>query len=205
MTQPSEFKPLEYHELTEDEIHRLVKHSAPRPAFGFLGSSLRRASVLVPLFFDAGQWHLLYTRRAETLQSHKGQVSFPGGSTDPEDTSIEATALREAYEEVGIQPRDVRIYGRLSDMVTFSNFLITPVVGRIRWPYAFRLSPDEVSRVFAIPLRWLADPANREIRPLKRINFYEDVIYYKPYDGEILWGITAWITVEFLRLLKLTP
>lgn len=195
--------------LTEDEIIRRLNQNrgsyAAVPARDFSQANLRPAAVLVPLLRANGEWQLLYTRRTETVQRHKGQVSFPGGAADPEDGSPEETALREAHEEIGLLPSDVSILGRLSFLATVTHYLITPVVGRIHWPSALHLSAGEVSRVFTIPLRWLADPANWELRPFQRVGYYEDVIYYQPYDGEILWGATARITVEFLRVLQLMP
>ncbi len=163
---------------------------------------LRPAAVLVPLLWYEDQWHLLFTRRTETVQSHKGQVSFPGGAVDPGDRSPEETALREAYEEIGLLAQDVKVLGRLPDLVTISSYLVTPVVARIRWPYAFTLSPAEVSRVFTVPLAWLADPAHWEERMrINRLGQEEQVIYYQTYDGEVLWGITGRITVRFLQAL----
>jgi hypothetical protein len=105
---------------------------------------------------------------------------------------------------VGLLPNDVKIIGRLGFLATVTNYIVTPVVGRIHWPCEFHLSVEEVSRIFTIPLHWLAEPANREMRPFQRVGYYEDVIYYQPYDGEILWGATARMTVEFLRILQLT-
>jgi hypothetical protein len=94
--------------------------------------------------------------------------------------------------------------GRLSARATVSSFLITPVVGRVRWPNAFHISPQEVSRVFTIPLDWLAEPANREERPRTFPNGRnENVIYYQTYDGEVLWGATARITLDLLKALHL--
>jgi 8-oxo-dGTP pyrophosphatase MutT (NUDIX family) len=197
--------------LTEEEIvRRLAAQSIPADpdlhpedaALAAAFGSLRPAAVLVPLLWAEDQWHILYTRRAETFNSHKGQVSFPGGGAEPEDDSPEATALREAFEEIGLLPEDVHLYGRLGSRPTISSFLVTPVVGRVRWPNQFTLSPGEVSRVFTIPLNWLADPANREERPRTvSTGIHVNVVYYQMYDGEILWGATARITVDLLRVL----
>lgn len=188
-------------DLTLEDIARLIQEqpTAIQP------SVIRRpAAVLVPLIREDGRWSLLFTRRAETLANHKGQVSFPGGAVDPQDSSPEDTALREAHEEIGLLPGDVRILGRLNYMQTVSNFLITPVVGQIRWPYHFRVSPLEVSRVFTIPMDWLADVGNREERPRVFPDGHaENIIYFKQYDGEILWGASARITVELLRILRI--
>jgi 8-oxo-dGTP pyrophosphatase MutT (NUDIX family) len=162
---------------------------------------LKCAAVLVPLVFFQNEWHILYTRRTDRVESHKGQVSFPGGACDEGETTPEETALREVDEEIGINPMDVRIVGRLSRMVTISKFKVTPVVGVIPFPYAFKTSGAEVARVFTMPLLWLAN----------RNNYWEfflpgterSVIVYHPYDGELLWGATARMTVNFLKLLGL--
>ena len=162
----------------------------------------RSAAVLVPLIYDTGGWQLLFTRRTETVQSHKGQVSFPGGGAEPGDLSPEDTALREAYEEIGLASHDVTLFKRLPYMKTISNFVITPVLARIPWPYTFLLSQEEVTRVFTIPLAWLADGKNWEERPYRRSNGkVENVIFYRLYDGETLWGITARITLDLLAIL----
>lgn len=190
--------------ITESEITRRVRaHSFGEPP---LLPGFRPAAVLIPLVWHTGEWNLLFTRRTETVQRHKGQVSFPGGASDPGDLTPEDTALREAHEEIGLQPQDVCILGRLGHLATISNFLVTPVLARIPFPYPFQLSQDEVSRVFTIPVRWLADPAHREERPRTLPNgLVENNIYYQPYDGEILWGISARITVELLDTLDLHP
>ncbi len=165
---------------------------------------LRPASVLIPIFCSGREWHLLLTRRTESVNDHKGQVSFPGGASEVGDASPEITALREAQEEIGINPGDVTVLGRLPNQPTISKFLVTPVVGRIPWPYEFKLSSEEVERVFFIPLSWLAMPAHFEERPymLPDGNFHP-VIFFKMYDGEVLWGITARMTVILLKTLKL--
>ncbi|MBN8582654.1 MAG: CoA pyrophosphatase, partial [Anaerolineae bacterium] len=121
---------------------------------------LKCAAVLVPLVFFQNEWHVLYTRRTDRVESHKGQVSFPGGACDEGETTPEETALREADEEIGIAPSDVRVIGKLSRMVTISKYRVTPVVGVIQFPYAFKTSGAEVARVFTMPLTWLANRNN---------------------------------------------
>jgi 8-oxo-dGTP pyrophosphatase MutT (NUDIX family) len=162
---------------------------------------LKCAAVLVPLICQDDEWLALFTRRTERVESHKGQVSFPGGACDEGETTPEQTALREAEEEIGIRPADVQVLGRLSPLITISSFRVSPIVGVIPWPYAFRVASVEVARVFTIPLPWLAN----------RNNYWEfspgdsgrSIIAYHPYDGELLWGATARMTVTFLRTLGL--
>ena len=161
---------------------------------------LKCAAVLVPLVWQANEWHLLFTRRTDRVESHKGQVSFPGGACDEGETTPEQTALREAEEEIGLTPENVRVLGKLPTLITVSYFRVTPVVGVIlQWPTVFRVGEHEVARVFTMPLGWLANELNRwqfEIAGRGRA-----VIAYHPFDGELLWGATARMTVDFLRVL----
>jgi 8-oxo-dGTP pyrophosphatase MutT (NUDIX family) len=190
-------------EITEEKIYNLLA-SYTRYGQGNYSTALRRAAVLVPMLQVDGEWHLLFTRRTDTVLNHKGQVSFPGGAVEPEDRDLVQAALRETHEEIGLLPDQVKILGRMPDYETISYYLITPVVGRIPWPYKFSLSPEEVMRVFTIPLKWLADDANWEEKPYLRPNGKEEmVIYYETYYGELLWGITARITLNLLHLLGL--
>ena len=161
---------------------------------------LKCAAVLVPLTQVNGEWHLLFTRRTEIVQSHKGQVSFPGGACDKGETTPEQTALREAEEEIGLRPADVRVIGRLSNLITISSFRVSPIVGVIPWPYTFKVAGVEVARVFTIPLLWLSDRNNYWeffVRDSER-----SLIAYHPYDGELLWGATARMTVTFLKTIE---
>lgn len=192
--------------LTETEIEkrlRGVQSASNSDGYAESGSpadSLKCAAVLVPLLRVNGQWRLLFTRRTDRVESHKGQVSFPGGACDEGETTPEQTALREAEEEIGLRPADVRVLGRLTPMETISSYRVTPVVGVISWPMVFRPAQAEVARVFTIPLAWLADKSNRwEFNLLGRNH---SVIFFHPFDGELLWGATARMTVEFLNALE---
>jgi|JFJP01.1.fsa_nt_gi 8-oxo-dGTP pyrophosphatase MutT (NUDIX family) len=158
---------------------------------------LKCAAVLVPLAFSGGEWHLLFTRRTDRVQSHKGQVSFPGGACDAGETTPEQTALREAEEEIGMQREDVQVLGRLSKLITISSYRVTPVVGIIPFPYAFKVAGVEVARVFTIPLLWLSDRNNYWEFVLR--DSERSLITYHPFDGELLWGATARMTVTFLK------
>ncbi|HEX9091193.1 MAG TPA: CoA pyrophosphatase, partial [Anaerolineales bacterium] len=154
-------------------------------------------------------WNILFTRRTNSVAEHQGQVAFPGGRSDPTDTTPEMTALREAHEEIGLDPKQVRILGRMDSMWTISNYLVTPIVGVIPWPFPVQLEETEVSTVFSIPLDWLADPANHEVRyrdipnPIAKI-LHRDVhpvIYFEPYNNETLWGVSAEITQRLIEIL----
>jgi 8-oxo-dGTP pyrophosphatase MutT (NUDIX family) len=162
---------------------------------------LKCAAVLVPLVWHADEWHLLYTRRTDTVESHKGQVSFPGGACDEGEQTPEETALREAEEEIGIDPSDVKVLGRLANLITITYFRVTPVIAVVKWPAVFRVGEHEVARIFTIPLGWLANPSNRW--QFERPGTTRSLIAYHPYDGELLWGATARMTVDFLNVLGL--
>ncbi|HEY5984401.1 MAG TPA: CoA pyrophosphatase [Anaerolineales bacterium] len=196
--------------LTEDEITRLLSAayadgSAFAPGYSEMdldeSTPLKCAAVLIPLVLHDGDWNILYTRRTQRVESHKGQVSFPGGGCDQGETTPEQTALREANEEIGVEPTEVRILGRLSSVATISSFLVTPVVGALRWPTVFRLNEDEVERIFTVPLAWLAEARNRFELPFPGGS--RNVIFYHPYDGELVWGATARMTLDFVRTLRL--
>jgi len=196
--------------LTEDQISQKLRQAidpAGPASDGFLEielteeTRLKCAAVLVPLVWHDAEWHLLLTRRTDIVESHKGQVSFPGGACDEGETTPEQTALREAEEEIGIQREHVRVLGRLANLVTITYFRVTPVVGVVRWPAVFRVGENEVARIFTMPLGWLANPANRwqfELPGTRRT-----LIAFHPYDGELLWGATARMTVDFLTVLGL--
>src|SRR4026207_390340 len=155
--------------LTEDYITRCLREALSKDpsSDGFSEidlneeTRLKCAAVLVPLVWHDDEWNLLYTRRTDTVESHKGRVSFPGGACDEGETTPEETALREAEEEIGINPGDVKVLGRLANLITITYFRVTPVVGIVQWPAVFRVGAHEVARIFTIPLTWLANSSNR--------------------------------------------
>lgn len=164
----------------------------------------RPAAVLIPLYNFGHSWQILYTRRTETVEDHRGQVSFPGGVIDLEDESPRATALREAEEELGIHATDVDVLGALEPHPTVTNFTILPIVGTIPWPYPLRLNRMEVAVAFGVPIEWLANPSNLEIRHWKPQDGRPElaVHFFKPFQGEVIWGATARITIHLLELLE---
>jgi len=160
----------------------------------FFDASPRPAAVLMPLMRRTDGWHLLFIRRAENQNDHhSGQVAFPGGRVERTDASHEAAALREAGEEIGLPPENVELLGRLGEYRSVSNFQITPVVGLVRAEFDPVPEAGEVARVFSIPLHWLANPDHLE-RRIRRVPEYDiemDVLFYRPYDSEQVWGVTA--------------
>jgi 8-oxo-dGTP pyrophosphatase MutT (NUDIX family) len=161
------------------------------------------AAVLVPLYQDHGRWHVLYTRRTESVDSHRGQVSFPGGRIEVHDAGPVQAALREAQEEIGLAPESVEVLGRLDSLLTVTQFLVTPVVGLIPWPTTFHLNSVEVVTTFGVSLDWLSDPDNLEVRLRRPLvpGPSVPVYYYRPFQDEVIWGATARITLDLLEAL----
>jgi 8-oxo-dGTP pyrophosphatase MutT (NUDIX family) len=165
------------------------------------------AAVLLPLVKEKDEWHLLFIKRTRHPDDpHSGQIAFPGGRTDQRDQTLLDTALREAGEEIGVDPGDIEILGFSCPITTVTNYRISPIVGILPWPYSLNLSPKEVQKAFLIPLAWLNDPNHRQERSWQsRSHPGEelDVFFFEEYEGEVLWGATAQIVVDFLDLIQL--
>lgn len=169
------------------------------------------AAILILVYDRDGEAHILFTERTHQVEHHKGQISFPGGARAESDDCVETTALRETAEEIGVQPEDVEIIGQLDDMLTISNFLVTPYVGILKtnsaYPfvinhaeYPFVINHHEVVEVVQVPLPHLLDDRNLELE----VRQYKGKQVLTPaytYDGHRIWGATARMLRQLLELL----
>jgi 8-oxo-dGTP pyrophosphatase MutT (NUDIX family) len=159
----------------------------------------RRAGVLVPLFVRDGSLWILFTRRTETVEQHRGQISFPGGAQEAADAGLWQTALRESEEEIGLAPSDAIALGSLSPIVTVTNFYVEPYVAAIPQPYVFRPQEAEIAELLEVPVAALMDPAVLEEKPFPGRE--EPVLFY--HHGEtVIWGATARMLEELLEALR---
>ena len=182
-----------------DAIRRVVASYQPRR---IQPEGRPEAAVLLLLYELRGEPHVLFTLRTDLVETHKGQISFPGGAADPEDDDLRLTALRETGEEVGVQPEDVEVVGQLDDSPSISGFIVTPYVGFIRRPapYPFRPSHDEVAELIEVPLSHLMDRTN-VTEEVRQIDARDVVMYSYLFKGHVIWGLTARILRQFLDLL----
>ena len=170
-----------------------------------LNAEAREAAVLIPFCRINDAWHILYIRRANfDGDRHSGQVAFAGGKREAGDENLEFTALREAEEEVGVARQDVTVLGHLNHHHTISEFLVTPYVGEVQWPYPLSLDETEVAHAFTMPLAWLADQSNYRTEQRQHPDSKRPwpVVYYQHYEGELLWGATARITLSLIEVLS---
>src|SRR5258706_1210119 len=186
--------------------------TAIAPAASFYGDEglrpeahvLKPAAVLVPIVDrgreDPGGLTMLLTRRAAHLKDHSGQVSFPGGRVSPGDASPEATALREAREEIGLDPARVELLGRMPEYHTRTGFRITPVVGLLTPPLELRPDANEVEEIFEVPLAFLLDPANHQ-RQSREWQGELRWLFAMPYQGHYIWRATAGMLVNLYHFL----
>jgi 8-oxo-dGTP pyrophosphatase MutT (NUDIX family) len=154
--------------------------------------SLRDAAVLVPVIDDGPDARVILTQRTSTLRKHSGQVAFPGGAVDPEDASVEAAAMREAAEEIGLSKDYIEPVARLPQYRTMTGFAITPVLAVVRPGFELKINPDEVEATFEVPLSFLMDERNH-IRDSRSWEGQERFFYRMPYGDWNIWGVTAGI------------
>lgn len=160
---------------------------------------LVRAAVLVPII-DRGAPSLLFAKRTERVGHHKGQISFPGGVVRADDPSVLDAALRECDEEIGLPPRAVETLGTLDDTETVATqFVITPFVGLIREPPAWRPDGEEIEKVIEVPLAALLEDGSFRVETWERAGGTR-AVYFFDYQGETIWGATARILKHYLEL-----
>ena len=181
----------------EEARRRLA--AAPREEPEGVSEAHRRAGVLVPLFVREGRLLVLLTRRTESVEHHRGQISFPGGGQEPADETLYATALRETEEELAIAPADVVLLGSLSPIVTITNFYVEPFVAAVPQPYVWKPAEAEIAEVLEVPLAALMDPASLETKPMPG---REGKILFYHYGNHVIWGATARILAELLEAFR---
>ncbi len=173
--------------------------SAPREAFA---NKSNAAAVLVPLFERRGDLHVVYIRRSDHVESHRGQVAFPGGRVDPADPTLLDAALREAHEEVGLEPGAIEVLGAFPTLSTMSSgIVVAPFVGVIRADAALHAAPSEVAEIFDVPLTALKDRRYRGSYRWRRTGGEMGEFPAILYAGQTIWGLTLRITERMLAIL----
>lgn len=188
--------------MQKEEIRRVITGRQRR---SLSPEGKKRAAVLVTLYQDRERFYILLIKRTEHVKTHQGQIAFPGGTWQSEDRDTTATALREAHEEMGICPQDVEVLGEIDDTSTaISNFLITPVVGVIPFPYPFQINAGEIADLLSLDLEVLRDPQAFHEETWER----EDGsvrVFVRREGSHIIWGATARILRHFGEILFPTP
>jgi 8-oxo-dGTP pyrophosphatase MutT (NUDIX family) len=164
-------------------------------------SALTKSAVLIPIVKKENGLELLFTKRSETVEHHKGQISFPGGATDEIDLSPVDTALRESFEEIGLERSAISIFGVMDDLQTPSGFVVTPVVGFIERLPPLHINPEEVAHVIFIPLEKFFDDTLRHAIMKERDGMIVEVFSYEVWE-EPVWGATAFFVRQLINLLK---
>jgi 8-oxo-dGTP pyrophosphatase MutT (NUDIX family) len=162
-------------------------------------SSLTPAGVTVLVYPKDGEYCVLLNKRSDSVENHKGEISFPGGRKEDADRDLLETALRETHEEMGVRPQDVDVLGQLDDVATNSNYVISAFVGAIPSAYPFRPNADEVAEVIEVPLGALAQAQN--VRD--EVRLVNGELVNRPsyvYEGHMVYGATAMLLTGFLGL-----
>ena len=187
--------------MNDDLVQTLQSRLAERQRLVDDDQDAKRAAVLVPFFQHEGAYHLLFTLRTSNLPTHKGDVSFPGGRMDQKDSSLLDTALRESKEEIGLHPTDVQPIGPLDDLRTHAtNYVVTPYVGVMPYPYDFQPNDWEVAEIFSVPFAFLEDLGNLDDETWIHDGEHIPIQTYH-YDGYKIWGLTQRMIANLLEIL----
>jgi 8-oxo-dGTP pyrophosphatase MutT (NUDIX family) len=184
-------------------IHEIRDRLISPPPRRLAANDLRPASVLVPLYVDAGELWTVLTKRTDDLPSHRSQIAFPGGGRELKEDPW-AAALRETNEEIGLDPQRVLRLGELDEGETPAGFRVIPCVGAIPFPYKATPSAAEIAEIFSLPLSAFSNPKMVEERPVK-INGVERLLLVYHIGNRQIWGLTARILQNLLVRLGLEP
>lgn len=172
----------------------------PEPMREQLSGELTPAGVLIPIIKRNAVLSVLLTQRSAELRHHAGQVSFPGGRMEEHDDSVEATALRETHEEVGIAPQDIAVVGYLSPMPTITGYAVTPIVGLVAEEVQLEIDRTEVEYAFEVPLSFLLDKRN-DVRTEREVYGRKVPMIEFHWDNERIWGATAFMILSLRKIL----
>jgi 8-oxo-dGTP pyrophosphatase MutT (NUDIX family) len=186
--------------IPNDIVAAAAARVSPELLAAWFKMPLRPAGVLVPLTERGGGLHMLLTERTHTVRDHPGQVAFPGGMVEPEDADLQATALRESEEEIGLLPKQVEVIGYLPPQAVITGYAVLPVVGFFDPAFEPVTDPAEVAGVFEVPLEFLLEQANL-IRVDREKNGVMLPTYEYHYDGHRIWGATALMIRMFIDML----
>lgn len=159
------------------------------------------AAVLVPLVDRPEGLTVLLTQRASQLAKHAAQVSFPGGRLEESDPDVAHAALREAQEEIGLDPSRVRVFGYLPDHLVISGFRVTPVLSLVSPPFSLEINTSEVAEAFEVPVSHIFDTRNHKAR-LRRVGNEEMLLFDLPWAGHNIWGATAGMLMTLVRMVE---
>jgi len=179
---------------------RLKQALSQREKRHIVDASRIPSAVLIPIFYNQGEYHILFTKRTERVKDHKGQISFPGGTYEEQDGTLVNTALRECAEEIGLPAEAVEVLGELDDMPSITtDYLISPFVAAIPWPYQLKVDPMEDEEVMDVPISALL-VNNRRRQETDTLNDQPITTYFYDYQGKVIWGATARILNQFLDI-----
>ena len=192
--------------MRDIDLIKIIRESLNNRKTGIIDNTLSHyvhSSVLVPILKEDSRYSVLFTRRTNKVVHHKGQISFPGGAVDIEDSSYEETAFREANEEVGLLKKDVEMLGRIDDeLAVVSSFIIHPFVGEIPYPYDFRINVHEVDSLIFIPFHVFLDKTCRYKKDFVNVDGYPYHGTNYQYEGNIIWGATAKIMENLIGIIE---
>jgi 8-oxo-dGTP pyrophosphatase MutT (NUDIX family) len=175
-----------------ERLVKLQKHFPANPV---------PAAVLVPLVDRPEGLSILLTQRASQLAKHAAQISFPGGRLEDSDPDVASAALREAQEEIGLDPARVRVFGYLPDHLVISGYRVTPVLSLVTPPFTIEPNPAEVESVFEVPADYVFDARNHKAR-LRRVGDEDMLLHDIPWQGLNIWGATAGMLLTLVRMVQ---